>query len=249
MFFVITRKYLSITRYCLTMRKVVITLDTAFVNKVVPSNFFATLDSMEAKALLKIDIQKGVKIAVCEIKMKNKYTLNDLTLPQEWKILDVLEEHKENTNVYTCLIKTQYTMDNPKVQHLFKSEEYAKFRHFFGLDIIFDLPFIIAEEKLVLSFTADTENMKKLLDNIKIIGRVKNISFQPAEFSEQNMLSCLTERQKEVITTAQKNGYYEVPRKVTTEELSKKLGISTATVLEHLRKAEKRIISNILAGY
>ena len=81
------------------------------------------------------------------------------------------------------------------------------------------------------------------------MGTIENISFQPATFSDYNILSCLTERQKEVITAAKESGYYEVPRKTSTEELSQKLGISTATVLEHLRKAEHRLMSHILAGH
>lgn len=227
------------------MRKVIITIDTDLISKIVPHNFFETLEYMEGKALLKIDIEKGVKIAVCDIKMKNGFTLEDLHFPDEWTILDVL---KETNSIYTCLLKTEYR-GGIKFQQLYGKRALKKVRQLLGFDIIFDLPFILTEEKVVVTFIVKNEIIKKFLKIVSLWGGIKNISFQPATFSEYNILSCLTERQKEIITTAKKSGYYDVPRKISTEELSKKLGISTATILEHLRKAENRIISSILAGY
>lgn len=227
------------------MRKVVITMDTTLVSKIVPHDFFEVVELIEGKAILRIDIEKGVKIAVCDIKTKNGFTLEDVNFPDEWTILDVL---KENDNVYTCLLKTEYT-GGIKFQQLYGKRIYKKVRQLLGLDVIFDLPFLLTEEKLVASFVVNNEIMKAFLKMASLWGGIKNISFQPATFSEYNILSCLTERQKEVITAAKKSGYYDVPRKVSTEELSKELGISTATILEHLRKAEHRIISSILAGY
>jgi predicted DNA binding protein len=220
-------------------------MDADLISNLVPPTFFETLEYIEGKALLRIDIEKGVKIAVCDIKPKNGFTLNDIPFPDEWKILDIMKEHD---NIYTCLLKTEYT-GGLRFQQLYGKTAYKSIRNLLGLDIIFDLPFLLTEEKVVISFVVNNEIIRVFLKMISLLGGIKNVSFQPASFSDSNILSCLTERQKEIITVAQKSGYYDVPRKVSTEELSEKLGISTATILEHLRKAEHRIISTILAGY
>jgi DNA-binding CsgD family transcriptional regulator len=227
------------------MRKVVITMDTTLIRKIVPPHFFEILEYMEGKAILKIDIEKGVKIAVCDLKVRDGFTLDNIEIPDEWKILDVL---KENNNIYTCLLKTEYKK-GLKVKQLFSEEYYEGIRQLFGLDIIFDLPFMLTEEKAVVSFVVNNEIMKQFMKAMSQWGNIMNISFQPPTFSDYSVLSCLTERQKEVITTAKESGYYEVPRRTSSKELSQKLGISRATTIEHLRKAEHRLISSILAGY
>jgi len=227
------------------MRKVVITLETDLMSNLVPNSFFEAIEYIEGKAILKVNLEIGVKIAVCDIKTNPGFTLEDIEFPDEWAILDVL---KKTDNIYTILLKTEYR-NGMKFQQLYNEEYFKKIRNLLEMDIIFDLPFILTEKKLVLAFSVNNEVLKEFLDAISILGDIKNISFQPAAFSDYTILSCLTERQREVITVAKKSGYYDVPRKVNAEELSKKLGVSRATITEHLRKAEQRIIKNILAGY
>ncbi|ADJ14020.1 helix-turn-helix domain-containing protein [Halalkalicoccus jeotgali] len=57
----------------------------------------------------------------------------------------------------------------------------------------------------------------------------------------------LTERQHEVAAQALARGYYDWPRGITNEKLAEKLGISRATLHEHLRKAERTVLSSALA--
>lgn len=52
----------------------------------------------------------------------------------------------------------------------------------------------------------------------------------------------LTERQREVFETARRHGYYEWPRNTSAETLADELGIAKATLLEHLRKAEAKLL-------
>ncbi|WP_227353504.1 helix-turn-helix domain-containing protein [Haladaptatus salinisoli] len=52
----------------------------------------------------------------------------------------------------------------------------------------------------------------------------------------------LSERQREVFEYARERDYYERPRGISAADLAAELGISKATVLEHLRKAESKLL-------
>ncbi|RLF93647.1 helix-turn-helix domain-containing protein [Thermococci archaeon] len=216
------------------MRKIILELEPGKISRFFPEDYFEKIEYGEAKAILRLDFEKGVKIVIADIKMKEGFTLKDLSLPEGSAILDVL---KEENNKYTCLVKVIY---KKKLMKIFK---------LFNFDVIYTIPAFVSEEKIVFSFISDNDNLKKLLKVINIFGVVKNIYFQKVNLPEYDILSSLTEKQRKVLITAKKNGYYDIPRKVTAEELSKKLGISKATTVEHLRKAEKRMVSFILAGY
>ncbi|QLH76691.1 helix-turn-helix domain-containing protein [Halosimplex rubrum] len=58
----------------------------------------------------------------------------------------------------------------------------------------------------------------------------------------------LTARQREVLETAVRAGYYENPREATHDDLAADLDVSPATVGEHLRKIESRVFSGFVAG-
>lgn len=56
------------------------------------------------------------------------------------------------------------------------------------------------------------------------------------------MTDRLTDRQEEILSAADEAGYYDWPRKITAERLADQLGISTSTLLKHLRTAERKLV-------
>ena len=69
------------------------------------------------------------------------------------------------------------------------------------------------------------------------------------EYQKHDILSVLTEKQRDILITAHENGYYDYPKKINSEKLSEKVKVSKATLVQHLRKAEGRLLSEILTGY
>lgn len=56
----------------------------------------------------------------------------------------------------------------------------------------------------------------------------------------------LTGRQKEIMSTAVAQGYFEFPRRISLTGLSERVGVKPSTLSEILRSAERRIMANAL---
>jgi predicted DNA binding protein len=217
------------------MRKLIIELKPK--NETLLKNVDFLLDkteSIELLELLKIDFKQRIKMAIAAFNMKEGYTIEDIEIPKFVELFTVLQK---KGNRYICLIKVKYLK---KLSSLAKK---------FNIDIIWDTPSVFTKDKMVISVTGDEKNLKKILKLFKNIGEVIKISFVKSNYNEQTILSCLTEKQKEILIAAKKNGYYSYPRKINSQQLSEKIGLSKPTIVQHLRKAEVRLISNILTGY
>lgn len=58
----------------------------------------------------------------------------------------------------------------------------------------------------------------------------------------------LTERQREVLQTAVREGYFEVPRESSLEEVADELGVDKSTASGVLRRGEGRVLKRFLTG-
>jgi predicted DNA binding protein len=76
--------------------------------------------------------------------------------------------------------------------------------------------------------------------------RYKVVSLTDAKFSPESPLTYLTEKQRTVLVSAFEHGYYETPRRINSQELAKELNLKSATLVEHRRKAEQRLLTQII---
>ncbi|SER16345.1 helix-turn-helix domain-containing protein [Natrinema salaciae] len=72
---------------------------------------------------------------------------------------------------------------------------------------------------------------------------VETVTSTPTGESERkHRMDALTNTQREVFKLARKRGYYQWPRGISTRELADELDISKTTMLDHLRKAESKLL-------
>jgi predicted DNA binding protein len=216
------------------MRKLVIEFAPDMLIRKVHGKMFESMESMELLELLRIDFQKGIKLGLMQITVKDGFVLEDVELPDNVDISNVL---KSEGNKYTCIVKVKVP------------NEFKKMMKDFNLDLIWTSPSYISEDKTIISCIGEEDDLRKFMELCKSLGTIKNVSFKKAVYQEHDILSALTDKQREIVIAAKQNGYYDMPRKISSEELSKKVGISKATLLKHLRKAEVRLMENILTGY
>lgn len=87
-------------------------------------------------------------------------------------------------------------------------------------------------------------DLRSIVTELRDIGSVELMQLTPYQSSE----TLLSDRQAEVVGLALAEGYYEWPRLVDAETLAEELGIAHSTFLEHLRKAESRLLRSALEG-
>lgn len=195
---------------------------------------FDKISSIEALQILKTDFDRGMRFGIGICTTKDGFALEDVKNPEMVEVLDVIKAAK---NRYTCFVKIKVP------------DEYMALVRRFDLDLIWDTPTIITEDKITMSVIGDKDGLKRFIEAVKQIGEIRKIKYLSSVFQNYNILSCLTDRQRQIVLEAKRSGYYDYPRRINGEQLAKKIGISKAATIEHLRKAEARIISSIFSGY
>lgn len=89
------------------------------------------------------------------------------------------------------------------------------------------------EIRQALDHIRNTMNAEIQIERMKSSSTVTNSDSSTRE---------LTERQREVFKFARQKGYYSWPRDVSATDLAEELSISKATLLEHLRKTEAKLL-------
>src|SRR5207253_10436562 len=72
------------------------------------------------------------------------------------------------------------------------------------------------------------------------------LSVLPSTVWVNTLFGDMTAKQMDALLKAHRYGYYTSPREVTTENIARSLGVSRSTYEEHLRKAENRIVGNLI---
>jgi len=103
------------------------------------------------------------------------------------------------------------------------------------------------QEYWQVCFAGDRNEIETAIDGVRDDGgaeiSVETITSTPTgESTRKDRMDALTSTQREVFQLARNRGYYQWPRGVSTRELAAELDISKTTLLDHLRKAESKLL-------
>ena len=173
---------------------------------------------------------------ICKIKFLDKgMTTSDLTKTGLIRSVETLYKEKDGSLVIFM------SGDFPEVRGT-RTLQFPRKVFFEGppefIDVNTMKVALVGEEKELQKVMSETEELK---EGMKILSLT---SLKP---KSEGLVGTLTTKQRQALLTAYGLGYYEVPRKVPSEDLARLLKIDKSTLAEHLRKAEARIVKSALA--
>jgi hypothetical protein len=214
------------------MRKMVLELSESEIQRlpnsplnIVKSNEFLHIlrfDDKEFAAILRIEFRSPT------FKIENLLSCTGLVNAK----VELLEKDKEGR--FTFFVKGELPKNT-------KQQVLASFGGYFLS------PLEIVDGKIRMTFVGKPRQLKALLKTCEEIDlHYKVISLSEATFSPPAPLSSLTKKQRDILVTSFREGYYDIPRRMESRELATKLGLKSSAFIEHRRKAERRLISSIL---
>lgn len=119
-------------------------------------------------------------------------------------------------------------------------------RCFFEQGVLVDPPIAITGRGLRLQVIGTPAMIKRAMERLPS-GVACSVDRLGGAESDGLLVAALTDRQREVIETAFDLGYYEIPRRTTHADIATVLDLSGSTIDEHLRKAEAKLMEQLLS--
>jgi predicted DNA binding protein len=107
---------------------------------------------------------------------------------------------------------------------------------------------ITAEGLRELKVFSNYEGFQKLRDRCEVYGipfELLNIASDPENPDKRDQFG-LTDKQYRALSVAYAGGYYDSPRRMSTQELADELGTTAPSTSDLVRRAEKQLISQML---
>jgi len=217
------------------MRKLTVEMEPDEMFTEAMKDEFQKIESYEILEALKINYEEGICVDLIEVTTRPGIMIEDVRSIEKMEIISVI---RSAGNKHTCLAKYFETEEN---MDQFRETD---------LDLIQSTPTIIAQDKITVTMIGENENLNRFIDMLKRNGsKILKMNITKAAYQKHDILSVLTDKQRDILITAHRYGYYDYPKRINSEQLAQKVEIGKATLVQHLRKAEGRLLGEILAGY
>ena len=186
------------------MRRLIVELSSDELSRYIRGPSLLKIRSMEVLNFLR---QTPEEVAlVCRVEFEDPSSRFEEVFGTGWGEVQLLEKEKEGT--YTIFLKRRLQTRPSNHDPL-------------SLDGYMSIPYDIKEGKVRVTFLGNAKQINGFLKMFDMmVARYKVVSLTDAKFSPGSPLDRLTEKQRKVLTTAYKLGYYDVPRRINSDELA-----------------------------
>ncbi|MHA1270968.1 MAG: helix-turn-helix domain-containing protein [Candidatus Helarchaeota archaeon] len=194
-------------------------------------NLFKYIKKVEVLHIFRYDNYN--LIAIQNFNFNNNYKPDDLLEIKELGI-KYIEELAKLDDDYICFVKTQR-----------KNKFHELISDF---DLLLHYPLIFTRNCLKISVISSEYQLRSVINFFNQYVSKENfkiLSIMPIKSNINSLYSVLTPKQFEIMKYAVKNGFYEIPREINVNQISKTFNISVSAVHEHIRKAERSIFRTI----
>jgi hypothetical protein len=218
------------------MRRVTMEFDYQKAWKLIFGSNSEKVEVLEALRCFKCDTQ-GLAI-ICRLRLKDRsMTIQDLLMGKGLLTnIELLYKEKDGSLVVfiegsSCVPQPPKDMKLPKM-------------------LMAHPPDFLDVDRMKVEMVGKEDEIRKLLHYTNKWGgnSFKILGLTSIDTKGESLLSKLTLRQRQMLLTAYALGYYDVPRRISSDDLSRHLDVDKSTIVEHLRKAERKLIGGIIAG-
>ena len=103
----------------------------------------------------------------------------------------------------------------------------------------------VSNEDIIVTLIVPSKNVNNLFENLDKY----NIKYRIMYIRILKSKRRLTKREEELIRYALENGFYDIPRKITLEDIASRFNLSVSTVSEIIRRGEKKILEEFFEKY
>ena len=215
----------------------------------------ATLFASEATAVIRARFRMPLSDDIWVSEVSSSFpeaTFRLLTgVPKGDRALELGEVRAENPQAVSNTIQSHpdisayetVYLDESRIIAQYEAVEQSLYEFLWESSLPPEFPVIVENGETEFDLTATQEQFEAFGTALDDTGRQYDLLTVVHTNEDESLL---TERQRECLTTAQRRGYFEVPRECTLTELAEVLEVDKSTASETIRRGTARIVEQFL---
>lgn len=154
-------------------------------------------------------------------------------------VVDAIETHPDITAYESLFVGDDRAIGQ------YEAAEQSLYEFLWGSSLPPEFPIVVADGVMEFDVTATREQFEAFGDALDANGREYDLLSVVHTDASGGLL---TDRQRECLTVALREGYFEVPRRCPLAEVANVLGVDKSTASETIRRAVARVLAQFLLG-